>query len=303
MIAAPGTATSQRWHGEAIIADTLRRGPEVKLESTDGRWRFSRWRQFVGSYALPGLPDPIFVVQLGGKTNVRMWDRDGWSDSTSYPGSATIVPATMQTRWLVDGELDVVTLSIDSDDLRSASVLDQFSQLRFAFNDPLGTALSRQILAELYEPESGARDIYVSSLIDALKAHMLRGPAKTTEMEFPVSAFSSYRIHHLMNAIREHPEAEHSLEDMAMQAGITPSHLCRVFRRATNLTPHQFVLKTRLERAQQLLSQSDAPMNSIAELLGFSSQSSFNRAFRKFTGETPSFYRNRRDAGFPAGGE
>ncbi|MGW8204991.1 hypothetical protein ACWGM0_20915 (plasmid) [Sphingomonas bisphenolicum] len=110
-----------KWHAEAIIADTLKREPEVKLASSDGAWRFSRWRQFVGSYTLPALPDPMFVVQLAGKTNVRTWERDGWSETASYPGAATIVPATMATRWLVDGELDVVTLSIDSGDLRAAS--------------------------------------------------------------------------------------------------------------------------------------------------------------------------------------
>lgn len=294
MMARTDVETPHVWHGEAIIADTLKRGPEVSLASTDGRWRFSRWRQFVGSYALPGLPDPLFVVQLAGKTSVRTWDRDGWSEDASYPGAATIVPAAMATRWLVDGELDVVTLSIDADELRSAAVLDQFSHMRFAFNDPLGSALSRQILAELYEPESGARDIYVASLIDALKHHMMRGPRKTLASDFPTSAFSSYRIHHIMDSVRQRPEAEHSLESLAAKAGITPSHFCRVFRKATNMTPHRFVLKVRLERAQEILSHSETPMNAIAEMLGFSSQSSFNRAFLKFVGETPTCFRNRR---------
>jgi AraC family transcriptional regulator len=294
MVRGTGIVHEQKWHGEAIIADTLKREPEVKLASTDGCWRFSRWRQFVGSYALPALPDPIFVVQLAGKTNVRTWDRDGWSETASYPGAATIVPATMPTRWLVDGELDVVTLSIDSADLQAASVLDQFSRMRFAFSDPLGAALARQILAELYRPASGARDIYVTALIDALKAHMLRGPATTAGSEFPTSAFSSYRIHHVMNAVAEHPEAEHGLEEMAAQAGITPSHFCRVFKRATGMSPHQYVLKARLERAQQMLGQSETSMSVIADLLGFTSQSHFNRAFRKFTGETPSSFRKRR---------
>jgi len=43
-----------------------------------------------------------------------------------------------------------------------------------------------------------------------------------------------------------------------------------------------------------MLGQSDASMNYIAEFLGFASQSSFNRAFRNMTGETPSTYRKRR---------
>lgn len=281
------------WHSEAIIADTLQRGPEMAVSSTDGRWRFTRWRNFVGSYTLPALPEPMFVVHLGGKPNVRTWDRDGWSETTSFPGAATIVPATMPTRWLVDGELDVVTFSINAEDVRAASVLEQYAKMHFAFSDPLGAALARQILSELYKPGSDGRDLYVAALIDALKAHMMRGPSSAGPAEFPTSSFSSYRIHNVLNAIARKPEAEHSLEDLSTLAGLTPSHFCRVFKRAVGLSPHQYLLKARLERAQQMLCQSEMSIAVVADLMGFTSQSHFNRAFRKQFGEAPNSYRKR----------
>lgn len=286
-------ADGDAWHGEAIIADTLKRGPEVQVTSSDGRWRFCRWRQFVGSYGLPALPDPMFVVQMAGKTNVRVWERDGWSEATSFPGAATIVPASMETRWLVDGELDVVTLSMDAAGLDTAAAREQFQTMRFAFSDPFGSSLCKQILSQLYVPPSNERDIYVGALIEALKAHMLRGPAVPAAPDFPIAAFSSYRIHQVMNAVLEHPEAEHSLEQMAARARITPSHFCRVFKRATGMSPHQYVLKARVERAQTLLMQSDASMMTIAEMLGFTSQAHFARAFHRHVGEPPSTFRKR----------
>ncbi|HEX7852247.1 MAG TPA: AraC family transcriptional regulator [Sphingobium sp.] len=281
------------WHSEAIISDTLQRGPEMGVTSSDGNWRFSRWRNFVGSYTLPGLPDPMFVVHVGGKPNVRTWDRDGWSEVTSFPGAATIVPAAMSTRWLVDGELDVITFSINSQDIQANSVLEQFAQMRFAFSDPLGSALARQILSELYKPLSDGRDAYVAALIDALKAHMMRGPSGAGPADFPTSSFSSYRIHNVLNAINKNPEAEHSLDDLSAIAGITPSHFCRVFKRAVGLSPHQYLLKARLERAQQMLGQSDVSIAVIADMLGFTSQSHFNRAFRNHFGEAPTAHRRR----------
>lgn len=287
------TAPDRPSHSEAIIADTLQRGPEMAVSSSDGFWRFTRWRNFVGSYTLPGLPEPMFVVHLGGKPNVRTWDRDGWSETTSFPGAATIVPATMPTRWLVDGELDVVTFSINPEDARAASVLEQFGNMRFAFSDPLGAALARQILSELYKPPSDGRDAYIAALIDALKAHMMRGPSSAGPAEFPTSAFSSYRIHNVLNAIAKNPEAEHSLEELSALAGLTPSHFCRVFKRAVGLSPHQYLLKARLERSQQLLMQSEVSIGVVAEMLGFTSQSHFNRAFRKLFGQAPTAYRKR----------
>lgn len=289
-----------RWHGEAIIADTLQRGPEVQVASSDGRWRFCRWRQFVGSYGLPPLPEPMFVVQLAGRTNVRTWLRDSWSEETSFPGAATIVPAHMETRWLVDGELDVVTLSIEAEAL-GASVAKQFRAMRFAFSDPFGAALCKQIVSQLYAPATRERDDYLAILIDTLKAHVLRGPAQAAG-DIPVAAFSAHRVHQAMNAIQDRPEAEHSIDELAARAKITPSHFCRVFKRATGMSPHQYVLKTRMERAQQLLRNSDASMLAISERLGFTSQAHFTRAFHKLVGETPTTFRKRGEPLRPAYG-
>lgn len=279
---------------EDIISDALGRAPDIQLGAEHGRWRLCRWRQFVGSYALPALPDPMFVVHIAGKPSVRTWQRDGWSETASLPGCATIVPAGQPTGWLVDGELDVVTLSVAAEELQRAPVQDQFSRMRFAFSDPLGVALTRQVLAELYAPPSPERDVYVGALVDALKAHMLRGPAQASAADIPTAAFSSHRIHAVLNAILARPEEDHSLETLAAQAGLTPTHFCRVFKKATGMTPHQYVMRARLDRAQQMLAQSDVRMATIADALGFASQSHFTRAFRQFAGETPSDFRKRR---------
>lgn len=278
-----------------IISDVLGRAPDMEMNSIGDGWTLCRWRQFVGSYALPPLPDPNFIVHIAGKPQVKTWDRDGWSDCSSIPGCATITPAGRPTRWLVDGELDVVTLSISSEMLAKVSHTEQFSQMRFAFADPLGVALTRQILAELYAPDTDGRRNYVTAMVNALKAHILAGPAASDfAQDIPTADFSAFRLHKIMNAVLDHPEAEHSLEQMAAAASITPSHFCRVFKRATGITPHQYVLKARLDKAQQMLVQSDLNLAAVAEAMGFTSQSHFSRAFRAYAGTSPREYRNRR---------
>jgi AraC family transcriptional regulator len=279
------------WTNEAIIADALGREPDIKLGSGAATWRLSRWRQFVGSYTLPALVDPLFVVHIAGKPSVKTWDRDSWSEASSFPGCATIVPAGLPTGWLVDGELDVVTLSLACEPVRRS---EQFAQMNFAFSDPLGAALTRQVLGELYAPATPERDCYVEALVNALQAHMLRGP--TSAPDIPSSGFSAHRVHQVMNLIKQHPEDEHPLERMAAEAGVTPTHFIRIFKKASGLTPHQYVMRTRMDRAQQMLASSDLTVAQIAEALGFASQSHFTRAFRSFTRQTPGDFRRRSDS-------
>ena len=283
--------TDTVWTNEAIISDALGRAADLGIGSTSDGWRLSRWRQFVGSYQLPALPDPTFVVHIAGKPRVKMWERGGWSETSSIPGCATILPAGQPSGWLVDGELDVVTLSISAAELQRTPAHDQFQRMRFAFADPLGAALTRQILGELYAPQTPERQVYVTALAGALKAHMVRGPQNTAASNIPTADFAAYRLHHIMNRVLARPEADHSLEAMAADADLTPSHFCRVFKRATGVSPHQYVMKARLDRAQELLAGSDLTIAQVAEALGFTSQSHFTRAFRGHAGQTPSTWR------------
>ena len=275
---------------ETIIADTIGRAPDRSANL--GSWQFARWRQFIGSYELPALVDPVFVVHVGGKPDTRLWEADHWSNERSIPGCATIVPAGRSTGWRIDGELDVVTVSVPTAQMTDQGAVDHFRQMRFAFADPLGIALTRQILGELYAPQTPERTSYIGTLLDALKAHTLRGPAPSNETLFPSADFSAYRIHHIMNEILSKPEEDHCLEMLAAQAGLTPSHFCRVFKRATGATPHQFVMKARLDRARDLLGQSGLSVAQVAEMTGFTSQSHFTRAFRQYSGQTPSGWRH-----------
>lgn len=281
----------ETWSNEQIISDVLGRGADIEIGASDNSWRLSRWRQFVGSYELPALPNPTFVVHIAGTRNVKTKTRAGWSETSSIPGCATILPAGRPSGWLVDGELDVVTLSIDKNVLQAHAGNSHFDQLRFAFSDPLGVALTRQVLSELYAPQDDARRTYLSTLVDTLKAHMLRGPTPASEVDFPTSDFSAFRLHQVMNKVLERPGEDHSVEALAGLAGLTPSHFCRVFKQATNLTPHQFVLKTRLEKAQDMLATTSVSIAEISESLGFNSQSHFTRAFRDFSGRPPGAWR------------
>ncbi len=76
-------------------------------------------------------------------------------------------------------------------------------------------------------------------MVNALKAHILSGPpAHGNPTEIPVSDFSAYRLHKIMNAVLANPAEEHSLEAMASVAGVTPriSAACSRRRRGSRRT-------------------------------------------------------------------
>jgi AraC family transcriptional regulator len=79
---------------------------------------------------------------------------------------------------------------------------------------------------------------------------------------------------------------------LADVAGMSVFHFAREFKRSTGTTPHQYLIKLRVERAKALLATPDLPLIEVGLRSGFSHQSHFTRLFRRETGTTPSSYRN-----------
>jgi AraC-like DNA-binding protein len=82
------------------------------------------------------------------------------------------------------------------------------------------------------------------------------------------------------------------LKDMARVADVSLFHFHRQFKKTTGLTPHQFIVRRRIEQAKVLLAQSDLPIIDVAVRVGFVDQSHFTTTFRKMTSMTPRIYRN-----------
>ena len=78
-----------------------------------------------------------------------------------------------------------------------------------------------------------------------------------------------------------------SVAELASQACLSPSHFHALFKDSLGLTPHQYLLKARLDHASRLLRSSSLPLVRIAEECGFSSQSALTTAMRRYLGLTP----------------
>jgi AraC-like DNA-binding protein len=86
-------------------------------------------------------------------------------------------------------------------------------------------------------------------------------------------------------------EDELSLDEMAESAGLSTAHFSQMFRKSTGETPHQFLLRQRVERAKEMLRAGQARVLDVAIASGFKTQQHFARVFRRMCGATPKEYR------------
>jgi AraC-like DNA-binding protein len=84
-----------------------------------------------------------------------------------------------------------------------------------------------------------------------------------------------------------------TIEDLAREVGISPFHFIRQFEAVFGLTPHQYRIQARLERARHLLAAGQQSVTDVCMEVGFSSLGSFSALFTRRFGETPSAYRRR----------
>lgn len=84
----------------------------------------------------------------------------------------------------------------------------------------------------------------------------------------------------IVRAIESRPDLRYSLGGIAREAGLSPYHFLRVFERSTGVTPHQYILRTRLREAALRLALEPANVLDIALDCGFGDVSNFNHAFR-----------------------
>jgi len=89
-------------------------------------------------------------------------------------------------------------------------------------------------------------------------------------------------------------ESNIDLADLAAVANLSRCHFARAFKQSVGATPHDYLVQRRLERAQELLADTEMPLAEIALATGFSDQSHFSRRFREHLNASPSAFRRAR---------
>ena len=140
------------------------------------------------------------------------------------------------------------------------------------------------------ELESGKIGGYL--LIDSLKTtlaiHLLRNYCATQpKLSTYADGLSFLKLQQVTEYINEHLHQDIKLIDLAAIAQMSPYHFLRLFKHSMGVTPHQYILQRRIEKAKCLLQHGELSIAEVAARVGFCDQSHFTRYFKRIVGVTP----------------
>ena len=171
--------------------------------------------------------------------------------------------------------------------------------------DPVIDCLSDALAAAERASDQHSR-IYADAVRLAIAIRLLGQPPqcahRSGELVEPalaarqVRALQKWRLKRVLEYIDDHLSRKITLGDLAAVAGLSRMHFASQFRAATGLRPHEYLLRQRIGRAEELLLGSAMTIVEIALTVGFQTQAHFTTVFKRFVGHTPCQWRNARHA-------
>lgn len=225
--------------------------------------------------------------------------RDGeMRDFTIEKDDIIVTPAGMRSGWRWFGKSDVIIVTLDP------KRVERFARVE------LGLVLEPQQLANLPQFRDGDLCAAGVMLRDALESDNLTSGVMFEAMSrvFLVKLlqkygqqraedlalskrFTSAHYQRVLAFIRSNLDRTMSVDDLAQEAGMSPSHFSRVFKETVGETPMQYVLAYRVEQAMAKMKDPALPLGDIALDCGFADQAHFSRSFKQITGQTPRQFR------------
>jgi transcriptional regulator GlxA family with amidase domain len=154
-----------------------------------------------------------------------------------------------------------------------------------------GDAIVAHLMSALaLEIRSRTRDsLFLETIVNALiQQALLPAPPPTAEVRGGLSPAQLRRVLDLIDArLTERP----SLHELAALLDLSTRYFCRAFRVSTGASPHQFILRRRVERARALIEQGELSLSESAIAAGFADHSQMATTFRKLLHVAPSHFR------------
>lgn len=290
--------TARETHGRA-----LRAGNRLIAHSQDIGWR-SLHAAILEEAPLHAVERPIrhpsLIYHLSRPTQVTR-KVEGAARETALIGPRRIclTPGEATTAWQHSGHPEILQVYLRQS-VYEAAVSEIYgcdssgAELvpRFAILDPLLEQLAIAISNALRDG-SAEDGLYIDTIAQMIAVHLARTHSSRSRPVriLPAKPLAGWKMRRVIEFIEDNLEGDLSLQAMAAEVDISPLYLARAFKAAIGQSPHQYVLTRRIERAKELLRNTDLHVVDVALSSGFSSQSHLAHWFIRQVGVSPALYR------------
>src|SRR3981189_3388019 len=159
------------------------------------------------------------------------------------------------------------------------------------FGNPRLSALVGAAHAEMVAGFPSGR-LFLDSVEQAMAVALVKDRAARHRLvQMYRGGLGSARLRKIKELVQAKMEDDLGLDEMAQSVGLSTAHFGRMFRKSTGETPHQFVLRQKIERAKAMLRAPEARILDVAVACGFKTQQHFAQVFRDVCGIRPTEYR------------
>jgi AraC family transcriptional regulator len=217
----------------------------------------------------------------------------------SIAGDLAIYPAYLSQQFRWDKETEFFNLFLEPSFLTQVSydvfgsdrleLIPHLATLSDPFVQQIGFALKTSL-----EIDGESSRLYADAIAHALVVHLLaRYSTQSRPIKSTPGGFTQAQWKQVTDFIHANLDRNIHLTELAEIVQFSPYHFAHVFKKSTNTSPHQHVIRCRIERAKQLIAIGDLSIATIAQTVGFASQGHFTYHFKRLVGVTPKVYSQR----------
>lgn len=134
--------------------------------------------------------------------------------------------------------------------------------------------------------------VYGEALTTAFTMHLLAQYAvQKDKFRYPKGKLDARQLRTIIEFSNDQLTENLTLEQLSEQVAQSPFHFAHTFKNTLGVSPHQYLLTIKVERAKQLMARARLSLTEISQMVGFFDQSHFIHAFKKLTGSTPKGFR------------
>lgn len=224
-------------------------------------------------------------------------------DFTIEPNEIIVTPAGMRSGWRWFGTSDVIIVTLDPGKVQDFAqkelgmILDRQQLVDLPQFKDADLVAAGVMLRDALEQDDLTSGVMFEAMSRVLLVKLLQKYGRRRPEEVALSAkFTSAHSSRVLAYIRSHLDQTIGLDDLAREAGMSPSHFSRVFKETLGSTPMQYVMAYRIEQAMKMMGDAARPLGEVALACGFADQAHFSRSFKQITGQTPRAFRANQSA-------